>query len=325
MRSVTSLLIVGSRRCRAASRMAAADHAPGDLPIATALRALAIITIAQCARIVLHEHPARFSRHAPDLLANQVRDRSGNQLLGRQPRRIGIRTTGGSSMTFAPTAAPRSKLLAGTGAAVAHAGHAARRPRRRASTRSATIPTGAPRPSTAASTMRSPTASTRSAGIEADIRMGGPQLNMSQILLGGVVDMVMSNSFEAINYAQRNLPFLCIGSIFQKDPQVIISHPGVGHDKLENLKGKTDPGRRHRPHQLLAVPEGQVRLHRRAGPPLHLQHPAVRRRQEDLAAGLPVVRALRHREGGRHQAGGPPDRRLTASTTTTRPSTPRAS
>jgi NitT/TauT family transport system substrate-binding protein len=35
------------------------------------------------------------------------------------------------------------------------------------------------------------------------------------------------------------VPFLCIGSIFQKDPQVIISHPGVGHDKLENLKGKT--------------------------------------------------------------------------------------
>ncbi len=78
----------------------------------------------------------------------------------------------------------------------------------------------------------------KEAGIDADIRMGGPQLNMSQILVGGVVDVVMSNSFEAINYARENLPFLVIGSIFQKDPQVIISHPGVGHDKLENLKGK---------------------------------------------------------------------------------------
>lgn len=78
----------------------------------------------------------------------------------------------------------------------------------------------------------------KEAGIDADIRQGGPQLNMSQILVGGVVDMVMSNSFEAINYARENLPFLVIGSIFQKDPQVIISHPGVGHDKLENLKGK---------------------------------------------------------------------------------------
>src|SRR5919107_333917 len=75
-------------------------------------------------------------------------------------------------------------------------------------------------------------------GIDADIRMGGPQQNPSQLLLGGRVDMIMSNSFEGINYAKENLPFLVIASIFQKDPQVIISHPGVGHDKLENLKGK---------------------------------------------------------------------------------------
>ena len=75
-------------------------------------------------------------------------------------------------------------------------------------------------------------------GIDADIRMGGPQQNPSQLLLGGAVDMIMSNSFEAINYVKEKLPFLCIGSIFQKDPQVIISHPGVGHDSLAALKGK---------------------------------------------------------------------------------------
>jgi len=74
-------------------------------------------------------------------------------------------------------------------------------------------------------------------GIEADIRMGGPQQNPSQLLLGGRVDMIMSNSFEGINYAKENLPFLVIASIFQKDPQVIISHPGVGHDSFEQLKG----------------------------------------------------------------------------------------
>jgi NitT/TauT family transport system substrate-binding protein len=75
-------------------------------------------------------------------------------------------------------------------------------------------------------------------GIDADIRMGGPQQNPSQLLLGGRVDMIMSNSFEAINYVKENIPFLCIGSIFQKDPQVLISHPGVGHDNLAALKGK---------------------------------------------------------------------------------------
>lgn len=76
-------------------------------------------------------------------------------------------------------------------------------------------------------------------GIEADIRMGGPQQNPSQLLLGGAVDMIMSNSFEAIRYVENNLPFLCIASIFQKDPQVIICHPGVGNDSLAALRGKT--------------------------------------------------------------------------------------
>jgi NitT/TauT family transport system substrate-binding protein len=74
-------------------------------------------------------------------------------------------------------------------------------------------------------------------GLDADIRMGGPQQNPSQMLLGGAVDMIMSNGIEAINYVKENLPFLCIASIFQKDPQVLISHPGVGHDTLGSLKG----------------------------------------------------------------------------------------
>lgn len=75
-------------------------------------------------------------------------------------------------------------------------------------------------------------------GIEADIRMGGPQMSPSQLLLAGKVDMIMSNSFDAIRYVQESLPFLCIASIFQKDPQVLISHPNVGHDSLAALKGK---------------------------------------------------------------------------------------
>ena len=75
-------------------------------------------------------------------------------------------------------------------------------------------------------------------GIDADIRMGGPQQNPSQLLLGGRVDMIMSNSFEAIRYVEQNLPFLCIASIFQKDPQVLICHRGVGNDSFEQLKGK---------------------------------------------------------------------------------------
>ena len=75
-------------------------------------------------------------------------------------------------------------------------------------------------------------------GIDCDIRMGGPQQNPSQLLLAGRVDTIMSNSIECINYAREGLPFLAIAAIMQKDPQVLISHPGVGNDTLAALKGK---------------------------------------------------------------------------------------
>jgi NitT/TauT family transport system substrate-binding protein len=78
----------------------------------------------------------------------------------------------------------------------------------------------------------------RKHGIDCDLRMGGPQQNPSQLLLGGRVDMIVSTAIEAINYVREKLPFLCIAAIFQKDPTVIISHPGVGNDTLASLKGK---------------------------------------------------------------------------------------
>lgn len=75
-------------------------------------------------------------------------------------------------------------------------------------------------------------------GLDVDLRMGGPQMNPSQLLLAGKVDIIMSNAFEAIRYVQEDIPFICIGSVMQKDPQVLISHPNMGHDTLASLKGK---------------------------------------------------------------------------------------
>src|SRR5258708_8688934 len=76
-------------------------------------------------------------------------------------------------------------------------------------------------------------------GIDCDLRMGGPQISLSQLLMGGRVDMVMSAGLEALNYAKEDLPFFCIAGIFQKDPQVLISHAGTGADSIDKLKGRT--------------------------------------------------------------------------------------
>src|SRR5882757_9406650 len=79
----------------------------------------------------------------------------------------------------------------------------------------------------------------RKAGIECDLRQGGPSLNSSQLLLAGRVDMVMSSSFEAFAYVREGAPFFTIAAIFQKDPQVLIGHPDTGFDSFEKLHGRT--------------------------------------------------------------------------------------
>jgi len=79
----------------------------------------------------------------------------------------------------------------------------------------------------------------RKHGIECDLRQGGPSLNISALLLAGRVDMIMSNSFEAFTYVRENAPFHTIAAIFQKDPQVLIGHPGSGLDGFDKLKGRT--------------------------------------------------------------------------------------
>ncbi len=79
----------------------------------------------------------------------------------------------------------------------------------------------------------------RKAGIDCDLRQGGPNLNISQLLLAGRVDMVMSNSFEAFTLVRADAPFLTVAAIFQKDPQVLIGHPDTGFATFEDLKGRT--------------------------------------------------------------------------------------
>jgi NitT/TauT family transport system substrate-binding protein len=76
-------------------------------------------------------------------------------------------------------------------------------------------------------------------GIDCDLRQGGPSLNTMQLLLAGRVDMIMSNSFGGFSFLQAGAPFFTIAAIFQKDPQVLIAHPGEGVDGFDKLKGRT--------------------------------------------------------------------------------------
>ena len=77
------------------------------------------------------------------------------------------------------------------------------------------------------------------AGLQVTIRPGGPQVNHAQLLAAGKIDFNMGGSmFEAFNYVQNDVPMVTIAAMFQKDPQVLIAHPGVGNDTLPELKGE---------------------------------------------------------------------------------------
>jgi NitT/TauT family transport system substrate-binding protein len=76
-------------------------------------------------------------------------------------------------------------------------------------------------------------------GLEVTIRQGGPNINHSQLLAAGRIDFNMGGNLNNIfNYAESKIPVMAIAAVMQKDPQVLITHPGQGNDTLQQLKGK---------------------------------------------------------------------------------------
>ena len=85
--------------------------------------------------------------------------------------------------------------------------------------------------------------------------------------------------------------------------------PRRGEDR--GPQGQADRDRRGGQHDVLAVAEAALRIHRRPEAAVRVQRPAVPRRPEPVAAGLRDVRAVLDREG-RRQAGRVPARRSAA-------------
>ena len=128
------------------------------------------------------------------------------------------------------------------------------------------------------------------AGIDATIRMGGPQVNAIQLLLAGEVDVIMGYDIQCLKAIEQGLPVITVGTSFQYDLQGMLTHDNV--EEPRRPEGQDDPGGDVGAHHVVALAEEEVRLHRRADQGLHVQSAAVLRRQEHGAAGLSVVRAV---------------------------------
>ncbi len=83
------------------------------------------------------------------------------------------------------------------------------------------------------------------AGLDATIKMGGPQVNGMQLLLAGETDLMMGYDFQVLKALEQGLPLFTVGTSFQFDLQGMMTHDNVA--SLADLKDKTilvaTPGR----------------------------------------------------------------------------------
>jgi NitT/TauT family transport system substrate-binding protein len=76
-------------------------------------------------------------------------------------------------------------------------------------------------------------------GLDVSIVEGGPQANNAQLLISGKLTFdITSNGFLALNFVQQDIPFEAVAAGFQKDPDILMAHTGVGDDTFADLKGK---------------------------------------------------------------------------------------
>lgn len=75
-------------------------------------------------------------------------------------------------------------------------------------------------------------------GLDVTIVPGGPNVNNRALLLAGKIDFLMDgNLLQPFSSVKEGIPMVIVASSFQKEPQVIMTHPGQGLDTWESLKG----------------------------------------------------------------------------------------
>lgn len=77
-------------------------------------------------------------------------------------------------------------------------------------------------------------------GLDVTIVPGGPNSNNRMLLVAGKLDFFMSaNTLMSFDAVANNVPVVTIAAMFQKDPQVFLTHPESKIAKLEDLKPLT--------------------------------------------------------------------------------------
>jgi NitT/TauT family transport system substrate-binding protein len=77
-------------------------------------------------------------------------------------------------------------------------------------------------------------------GLDVTIVPGGPNDNNRMLLISGKLDFFMTaNTLMSFDAVTNNVPVVSVAAMFQKDPQVLLTHPEAKIAKLEELKPLT--------------------------------------------------------------------------------------
>lgn len=75
------------------------------------------------------------------------------------------------------------------------------------------------------------------AGLDVTIKMGGPQVNIMQLLLAGEADMIMGYDFAILSAVEKGLPVVSVAASYQHDLRCFLAHEDV--KSIEDFKNKT--------------------------------------------------------------------------------------
>lgn len=76
-------------------------------------------------------------------------------------------------------------------------------------------------------------------GLDVEIIQGGPSVNVPLLLGSEQAEFgIGSNSFIPLNMIAEGVPATAVAAIFQKDPQVLITHPRDDVKSIADMKGK---------------------------------------------------------------------------------------
>lgn len=80
----------------------------------------------------------------------------------------------------------------------------------------------------------------RKYGLDVTIVPGGPNSNNRMLLTAGKLDFFMTaNTLQSFDAVANKVPLVAVAAIFQKDPQVFLTHPETKISKLDDLKPLT--------------------------------------------------------------------------------------